>query len=47
MAIFCYQCDKEVQWLAPDSRCGECTRWTPEEIRGEVPHEEDDDAYSS
>ncbi len=31
----CYQCDKFTGWLAPDSRCGECTRYTPEEIKGE------------
>ncbi len=31
----CYQCEKKVAWLAPDSRCASCTRWTPEEIRGE------------
>lgn len=31
----CYQCDKEVEWLAPDSRCGDCTRLTPEQIIGE------------
>lgn len=33
----CYQCDKEVHWLAPDSRCGDCTRLTPEQVRGEEP----------
>ncbi len=32
----CYQCDKPTNWLAPDSRCGDCTRYTPEEIRGDV-----------
>lgn len=31
----CYQCEEEVEWLAPDSRCGDCTGYTPEEIRGE------------
>lgn len=31
----CYQCDKYTDWLAPDSRCGDCTRYTPEEIMGE------------
>ena len=31
----CYQCDKAVKWLAPDGRCDQCTRLTPEEIRGE------------
>lgn len=28
----CYQCDKPVEWLAPDGRCGECTRLTPDEV---------------
>jgi len=33
----CYQCDAPVQWLAPDSRCGDCTRYTPHElIEGEA-----------
>ena len=32
--LTCYQCDKPTTWLAPDSRCGDCTRYTPEEIRG-------------
>lgn len=32
----CYQCDKAVTWLAPDSRCGDCTRMTSEEVRGDV-----------
>jgi len=32
----CYNCGKSVKWLAPDSRCGDCTRYTPEEIRGEI-----------
>ena len=32
----CYQCDKATEWLAPDSRCGECTRLTPEEVQGTV-----------
>lgn len=36
----CYQCEEQTEWLAPDSRCGKCTRYTPEEIRGE---EVDDD----
>jgi hypothetical protein len=30
----CYQCGKNTQWLAPDSRCGECTAYTPEMITG-------------
>jgi hypothetical protein len=28
----CYQCDALVGWLAPDSRCSRCTRFTPEEL---------------
>jgi|GEM_PF-5214676 len=28
----CYQCDKPVNWLAPDSRCKDCTHLTPEEL---------------
>lgn len=28
----CYQCEKEVAWLAPDSRCGDCTGYTPDTI---------------
>ncbi len=35
----CYQCGKQTEWLAPDSRCRECTHLTPEEIRGDVPEE--------
>jgi len=31
----CYECGTITEWLAPDSRCGDCTRYTPEEIRGE------------
>lgn len=30
----CYQCEKEANWLAPDGRCGKCTRHTTEEIQG-------------
>jgi hypothetical protein len=37
----CYQCDEVTNWLAPDSRCGNCTRLTPEEIQGEVPIEDE------
>lgn len=32
----CYQCGKPSTWLAADSRCPDCTRLTPEEVRGEV-----------
>lgn len=38
----CYQCDRETAWLAPDSRCTDCTRMTPEEVRGEYQPEEED-----
>lgn len=31
----CYCCDK-VRYLFADSRCYECTRLTPEEVRGEI-----------
>lgn len=34
MSIRCYQCDEVTTWLAPDSRCKNCTRMTPEEIQG-------------
>ena len=33
---YCYKCDVETTWIAPDGRCGDCTGYTPEEIRGEV-----------
>jgi hypothetical protein len=33
-SLTCYQCDKTTEWLAPDSRCGDCTRLTVDEIRG-------------
>ena len=31
----CYQCGAATSWLAPDSRCGGCTRFTPSEVRGD------------
>lgn len=34
--LTCYQCGLKVQWLAPDSRCGKCTRFTPEEVKGSI-----------
>ncbi len=37
----CYRCDKGVSWLAPDSRCKDCTGYTPEEVRGEAEEEAD------
>ena len=30
----CYQCEKEVEYLFDDSRCGKCTRITPDEVQG-------------
>jgi hypothetical protein len=36
----CYQCEKDVNYLFGDSRCGECTRLTPEEVRGDIEPEE-------
>ncbi len=33
--VKCYQCEKDVHWLASDSRCKDCTRLTPEEVRGD------------
>lgn len=37
----CYQCDK-FRYLFADSRCADCTRLTPEEVRGDiVEHDED------
>ena len=30
----CYNCEAEVNWLADDSRCGDCTRLTEGEIVG-------------
>lgn len=29
----CYQCDKLTDWLAPDSRCSDCTRFVPEDLQ--------------
>ncbi len=37
--MICYQCEKEVAYLFEDSRCKDCTRQTPEEVRGEVEEE--------
>ena len=34
--MICYQCEKEVEYLFDDARCKDCTRLTPEEVRGEV-----------
>ena len=31
----CYQCEQPAEYLFDDSRCGECTRMTPEEVRGD------------
>lgn len=38
----CYQCGKK-DYLFDDSRCGDCTRLTPEEIRGDIIDEDDCD----
>ena len=37
----CYQCGKPDVYLFEDSRCGECTRLTPEEVRGETTFDPD------
>jgi hypothetical protein len=37
----CYQCMKPTNYLFGDARCGECTRLTPEEVRGEATAAED------
>lgn len=39
----CYQCDEEVNYLFADSRCGDCTRLTPEELRGEEEYDCDEE----
>jgi len=31
----CYQCEQPTAYLFPDSRCSECTRLTPDELKGE------------
>lgn len=30
----CYQCEKVVPYLFPDSRCASCTRISPDELTG-------------
>ena len=30
----CYNCGKDVRWLADDSRCKDCTRLTPDDVLG-------------
>ena len=37
---YCYQCDKPVKYLFPDSRCKDCTRITPEELVGDVDYDD-------
>lgn len=32
----CYQCEEECNYLFPDARCKDCTRITPEELRGDI-----------
>lgn len=34
-AFRCYQCMKPCNYLFGDARCKDCTRLTPEEVRGE------------
>jgi len=31
--LTCYECGELVRWLAPDSRCVECTRCVPEDVQ--------------
>lgn len=31
----CYECHRPANWLAPDSRCGDCTRLTVEQVTGQ------------
>lgn len=33
--IRCYQCEQKVNYLFADSRCKDCTRLTPAEVRGD------------
>ena len=33
--MICYECECETEWLAPDSRCIDCTRLTPDEVKGD------------
>ena len=32
--VECYTCGKMTDWLAPDSRCGNCTESLPDNING-------------
>jgi rubrerythrin len=34
--LSCYQCGRPTDWPTPDSRCPACTRYTPEQVRGEA-----------
>lgn len=34
---YCYECGKPAKWLAPDSRCGNCTQVTVDEVCGHDP----------
>ena len=36
----CYQCERTTDYLSYDSRCDDCTKVTPEEMRGEVSEED-------
>lgn len=40
---YCYQCDKQVNYLFDDGRCGECTRLTQEEVEGFAFYQEIDE----
>ena len=31
---YCYQCEKAVTYIFEDGRCKDCTRVTPDEVRG-------------
>ena len=31
---YCYQCEKAVAYIFADGRCKDCTRLTPDEVRG-------------
>ena len=39
----CYQCDSECNYLFYDGRCKDCTRYTPEEVMGNVAIEEEEE----
>ena len=43
----CYQCERTTDYLYYDSRCLDCTRVTPEEMRGESSEEDTPDGEDS